>query len=164
MTYSLTAKKLRSLLHYNPGTGVFIWLVAKKGHRAGLPAGADHNRGYRTITVNGAAYLAHRLAWLYMTGEWPKHLIDHKDGDKKNNRWENLREATPRQNGQNRGAQKNSKSGVKGVSWSLLHGKWTARIKAGGVYRNLGYFSTIDAAADAYNEAAQRHFGEFAKC
>jgi hypothetical protein len=102
----LTAERLRELLDYDPETGRFIW---RKDHptakhiKAGSVAGTKNGRGYWVIGVAGAKYVAHRLAWLYVTGEWPAHLVDHENGDRLDNRFANLREATDSQNNFNRG-------------------------------------------------------------
>lgn len=159
----MTQDELKKMLRYSPKTGEFVWLVAKKGHCAGVIAGSLQSRGYLQVGVNGRKYLAHRLAWFYMTGQWPERQVDHRDGERTNNKWKNLRKATPSENGNNRGQQVNNTSGIKGVSWCKNKRKWTARIKVGGTYRNLGYFPVIDDAATAYKVAAQHHHGEFAK-
>ena len=98
-TDDFTADRLRSLLHYNEDTGVFTWLVSI-GHAvsAGDVAGTAHAEGYVVIGVDGHSYLAHRLAWLYMTGEWPKGKLDHKDRVRNHNWWSNIRLATNAQN------------------------------------------------------------------
>jgi hypothetical protein len=91
-----------------------------------------------------------------MTGEWPKHTIDHINGDPSDDRWCNLREATPAQ--QNGNMPCWSRLGVKGVTrhWS---GRYMARIKK----RYIGMYDTLDDAARAYAEAAAREYGEFAR-
>jgi hypothetical protein len=91
----ITYEKLKSLLTYDPNTGIFIYNY-RHGAWAlkGSEAGRCDKDGYLIITINKKAYSAHRLAWLYMTGEHPKEFIDHKDGNKSNNKFENLREAT----------------------------------------------------------------------
>ena len=94
----LTATELRSLLSYDPETGVFTRLTGK---HSGKPAGCLSKKGAVQVYVRGRIYLAHRLAWLYVTGEWPKNQIDHKDRNPANNVLDNLREATHAQNSQN---------------------------------------------------------------
>lgn len=90
----LTAERLREVLEYDPAIGVFRWLIKPCGQISiGDIAGCRHGEGYVQIRVIGRIYLAHRLAWLYMTGEWPISLIDHRNLDRSDNRWSNLREA-----------------------------------------------------------------------
>lgn len=151
----LTAARLRHLLRYNPTTGVFVRRVAagRHGcHKAGTVAGHLNARhGYITIRVDGRSYLAQRLAWLYMTGEWPKKQIDHKNLIRSENRWNNLREATHGQNVQNSSLRKNNTSGFKGAS--ILKSQYPltkpfrARITVNRKEIGLGYFTT---AAEAH--------------
>ena len=112
----LTADRLRELLNYDPDTGVFTYRVTRAPRfRPGDMAGHVDVHGYRVIGLDLRIYKAHRLAGLYMTGEWPKHEVDHKNLDKADNRWVNLRPATHGQNRQNIGALKNNWTGCKGV-------------------------------------------------
>jgi hypothetical protein len=160
----LTQARLRELLRYNPETGEFRWLkrvnqFARVGRIAG---GVNKFGGYLHISVGGRAYLAHQLAWLYMTGEWCRPMIDHRDGNRLNNRWNNLRRATRSQNNANTPRQRNNLSGFKGVG--LRSGrKWRARICKNKRRHTLGTFSTPQAAHAAYVAAARRLFGEFAR-
>jgi hypothetical protein len=98
-----------------------------------------------------------------MTGRWPVGPIDHINGIRNDNRWFNLREATPAQNSQNMRARDNSRSGFKGVTWKASERRWRARITWNGQQHFLGYFDTAEAAAAAYSTAADRLFGDFAK-
>jgi hypothetical protein len=119
----VTAEELRELLHYDPETGIFTWR-ADGGHwkrRPGKIAGwRDSTTQYWKIQLpyDKRAFLAHRLAWLYMTGEWPKGLIDHKDMDPTNNRFDNFRDADNGKNQAHRGLRPHNKSGATGVSWT----------------------------------------------
>lgn len=158
----LTVDRLRELLDYDPETGVFVWRVDKGRSKKGKAAGYIDRRGYRKITIDGAVYAAHRLAWFYVHGEWPGEL-DHINLNKVDNRIDNLREATRTQNYANRPALRISASGVKGVSWHKKTGKWVAQISASHRKYHLGLFETKGEAAKAYEEAARRHFGEFAR-
>jgi hypothetical protein len=92
MATPLTANEVRHLLDYDPATGVFRWRV-KPGRRvaAGAETGCVSNYGYKVIGIKGRVYQASRLAWLYVTGEWPEHDVDHANGDTADNRWDNLR-------------------------------------------------------------------------
>ena len=123
---SLTQKRLHELLYYDPEAGYFMWM--KRRGRAGgkTEAGSKHSGGYMSIMVDGVNYLAHRLAWMYMTGDWPEFEIDHEDRIKTHNRWRNLRPATHKQNMENSTVRKSSKSGVKGVHFIAQSGRWQA--------------------------------------
>lgn len=112
----ITADQLRSVLHYDQETGIFTWLVRmSRATRAGDVAGSGHD-GYVRINIRGQRYMAHVLAWLYVTGEWPPELIDHWDTVRNNNAWANLRLATGSINAQNqRRSHSNSSTGVLGV-------------------------------------------------
>lgn len=160
---TLTAERLRELLTYDPETGEFRWRVAQSNVAAGCSAGGIHCKGYWQISVDDRRYLGHRLAWLYMTGEWPAEQIDHIDCDKRNNRWTNLRAATNQQNNWNKGPQRNCKSGIKGVHWRAKESKWVAYIKVGGKNRRLGNFLSKEDAAKAYAAAARELCGDFAR-
>lgn len=151
-------------LHYNQETGVWARLI-KTGAKAPVGARADRKRAIdtrRTIDILGRRYLSHRLAWFYMTGEWPKKGLDHENTDPSGNRWPNLREATQRQNNGNARRAKHNKSGFKGVYWNKEKSCWTAQIKKE-KSTHLGYFKTPEAAHAAYVKAAQAWFGEFAR-
>ncbi|WIL02001.1 putative class I holin [Salmonella phage S4lw] len=159
----LTADKLREVLHYDPDTGVFTW-KATRVHNAGAgsEAGANHCAGYRSIAFGGKRYLAHRLAWLYMTGEWPNSLIDHINGDGRDNRFCNLREADKSENGCNKGPRKDSKSGIKNVMWQKQQGGWYVQLKIHKIKYFYGYFADLELAALVAEEAREKIHGVFA--
>lgn len=162
----LTQERLKELLDYDPETGVFTWRGNKTGAQGRRTAGSASGNYYR-ITVDGKSYRAHWLAWLWMKGEFPKPFMDHVDGNKQNNKWSNLRLATKSQNMANRGAQKNTTSGLKGV-WpyhaGASYGKpWQAGIAHEGKKYHLGHFETAQEAHEAYKAAAQKLFGEFGR-
>lgn len=167
----LTAAALRSLLEYDPGTGEFRWkprpgMRAWNTRYAGRVAGYDWTIGrvsYRCIRVLDWPFLAHRLAWLYVTGEWPRHGVDHRDMDGLNNRWSNLREATKIQNAHNVTVSRRNSTGFKGVSLIRKSGKFRAYLSHSGRQLVLGYFDTAEAASAAYAKAAIELRGEFAR-
>jgi hypothetical protein len=161
---SLTATQLRASLSYDPEAGHFEWLT---GQRRGQVAGCvDPTTGYCRIVIAGRPYAAHRLAWLYETGEWPADQIDHRNTVRSDNRWANLRAATASQNKSNCERYSNNKSGFKGVSYSgsaYKNKPWTAAITKDGATRRIGRFATKEEAAMAYAQAATRAHGEFAR-
>ena len=156
----LNQTELRSLLNYCPDTGLFTWVSTRCGRAmAGNVAGTNSN-GYIHIKIGNSIYRAHRLAWLYTHGCWPRDEIDHINGDRKDNRILNIREATKAQNNRNTGISKNNTSGYKGVS--RIRGKWRARIGIeGGKQMSIGHYSTPYEAHLAYEEAAETHHKEF---
>lgn len=149
-------ERVRELLSYNHETGLFVWLVNGRGRfkRAGAVAGTQNHWGYISITIDGFPYMAHRLAWLLQTGAWPHDEIDHINGNRCDNRIENLRDVPRSINAQNlRGPRSDSLSGVLGVSWNMARKKWIAAINLGGNPVHLGGFIDKDQAQAAYIEA-----------
>ena len=163
----LTAEYVRSILDYDPATGVFKWKwregVSKRinARFAGKVARSVDGKGYLQIRINKHLYRTHRLAWLYVHGEWPSEQIDHIDCDKLNNRIANLRLANNQENQRNSGLQKNNTTGIKGVRWCMNRGKFRAEITVDYRTINLGSFDTLSAAAAAREAAEIEHFGEF---
>ncbi len=149
----LTAEQLRECLSYNPDDGTFIRLISHTNrHKAGIAAGCSTSNGYVRIYVADKQYLAHRLAFLYMTGEFPRNLVDHINGNKSDNSWSNLREINKSGNGQNtRRAWGHNKTGVLGIG--RRGKKFRARIYANGKDIHLGEFQTQDEAREKYLEA-----------
>lgn len=151
--------QLKERLRYDPLTGEFTWLVNTSRAKVGAKAGYIGSRGYRLIGVLGREYLAHRLAWLYVTGAWPVEEMDHRNGEHADNRLANLREATKRQNMYNRKRSRLNTSGFKGVF--AVGRYWVAEINGPEGRIMLGRFrKRLDAAA-AYREAAKEIHGEF---
>lgn len=152
---------LRALYIYDPETGVFTRRVDKKRWKAGEVCGTLTPNGYIAINIDRTIHLAHRLAWVYMTGETPPYGIDHANGVRNDNRWHNLRLADQSQNGANKRAQKNSKSGVKGIFPYGKNGRYRARIMRLGVCKCLGTYATKEEAKAAYDAAAKVLHGQF---
>lgn len=159
------ATYLRSIVSYEPTTGVFTRIVKTSNRiQVGDVAGLNiESTGYRKFTFRGRQHQAHRLAWLYVHGEWPTLHLDHINGDKADNRIANLREATMSQNLANTRLRSDNQSGRKGVFFHKRDKKWIARICVRGRKRVLGYFDDPDMAHDAYVNAAKTFFGEFAR-
>lgn len=160
----ITQDELKRVLRYDPETGDFIWLISKKGLVRNTFAGHRNKRTkYLEIRINGQLYLGHRLAWLYMTGEWPKKNIDHRDLDGSNDRWRNLRECNQSQNMANGSRPKHNTSGLKGAGWCKSAKRWRAQIKKNKKNMFIGYFDTVEEAHAAYMRKARELFGEFAR-
>lgn len=163
----LTLTRLREVLDYDPQTGVFVWTAPnpKSRYKAGTIAGTtkfvSEHLSYVMICIDQNTYPAHRLAWLYVSGEWPRDVVDHINGDGLNNTIANLRQATRSQNQCNRRVSKNNKSGASGVHPEKRTGKWTAEIFCQKRKFFLGTFSTFEAALSARQQAENTKFAEF---
>jgi len=158
----LTQEELKKFLHYEPETGMFIWLVDRGGGtKIGNIAGFIRKDGYRHIKIFSKHYLSGRLAFFYMTGKWPEHEIDHINRIRDDDRWCNLRVVTRQQNNRNQNIQKNNTSGIKGVHWIQRLNKWQARIWINKKTVSLGCFNNIEEAAKARKEAEIEYFGEY---
>lgn len=156
----LTAQELRELLHYDPETGVFTNRVQRNYNApAGAVAGAiDKCAGYRQIRIKGRIYRAHRLAWIYVHGQWPTADIDHYNGVLDDNRISNLRDVSQSVNMQNRqNARRSGSSGEIGVHWVKQRNKWSAQISINGKSTYLGYYVTKEEARAAYRAAKKIH-------
>ena len=149
----LTQAKLKEYLKYNPDTGLFtrIKISVKNQCKLNEIAGSIHAEGHITITFFGKSYQAHKLAYLYINGNLPIKFIDHINGDRTDNRWCNLREATPRQNSQNqRKAHSHNVCGFLGVNFRKETNKYRARIRHNGILINIGQYDTPEEAHQAY--------------
>ena len=158
----ITQKRLKELFDYNPDTGVFT-AKTHHGHRPrGSIAGNLDSRGYLRASLDNKEYRLHRLAWLYMTGEWPPNDLDHHDNTRTNNVWTNLRKATRSENLQNVGHHPKNTSGVKGVCWDKHANKWKAQISKNGKSIHIGLFvNKVDAEAEMLRQRNELH-GTFA--
>ena len=159
----LTVERLREMLDFDPETGVFQWRRTTS-NRVSVCSCAGHSgrKGYIYIRLDRRLYRAHRLAWLYQKGLWPVGQIDHINGVACDNRFINLREASHAENQRNTGIQKNSTSGLKGVSWSKKDKRWIAQITFNRKHYYLGGFKSKEEAHKAYCASAKQHFGNFA--
>lgn len=156
----ITQKELKEIVSYDKETGLFVWLrPTGRRAKAGQIAGAKNTLGYIQISINRMKYSAHRLAWLYVKGEFPSLDIDHIDEDKANNRISNLRCVTRSENMQNRkSANSNNASGFLGVSFVPRLNKFSAEIWLNGIKSRLGHYLTPVEAHVAYLAAKKvRH-------
>lgn len=172
----ITQEMVREFLDYDPLSGGLLWKVRSRkwfledrhykiwngrfaGKRAGsLPKNTCHYACFQ-VSIFRKKYLAHRIIWLWVTGEWPKLGIDHKDRDPTNNKWDNLRLADRLTNGKNLNKRRDNTSGVTGVSWFEGNSKWKVRGYVGGKSYHLGYFEKddLDLAAMAILEFRAEH-------
>lgn len=153
-------------LYWKPRSGK--WFKTERSFKtwnaryAGKEAFTASLQGYKTGSINDVSLRAHRVIWAMTYGYWPKNQIDHIDGDRSNNRIENLREATNQENRINTGKRSNNKSGYKGVWWSKQKNRWVSEVKKGRIRKHLGYFVCPYAAHEAYKAASEELHGEFA--
>lgn len=158
----ITQDELKKILHYNPDTGIFTRLVnfgTKK--KSGEIVSNISSSGYSNITINYKNYYAHRLAWLYIYGYFPKNQIDHINGIKSDNRICNLREADNCKNQLNTKLQSRNSSGHKGVSWLKSKNRWRVLCSVNKTRYYLGLFKNIEDAKSAYDNFAKIHHGDF---
>jgi len=158
----ITQSRLKEVFIYEDGN--FIWNIRKTGIRYNTVAGNIHPKnGHIYIRIDKQKYLAHRLVWLWHHGEFPDQFIDHIDGNRTNNKIENLRAATITQNNQNSKLRITSKTGFKGVTYIASRKKYWARVIAFKRQYSLGYFDTPEQAHEAYKVGATKHHKEFAR-
>lgn len=156
----LTQIQLKEVLNYDESTGIFTWKVLSSHTRIGDAAGTMMTTGYVEIKLDGVRYLAHRLAWFYVHGEFPKGKLDHKDERRANNRILNLRPATHAQNIMNSKAR--SKCGVKNVYWRSDTKSYAVRFKIDGKHLCFGQFSSLEEATAQATKTRLELHGEFA--
>lgn len=155
---------LLSILNYDQETGKIVWNRKRNPQWNGMEAGNEVDKGYRRIKINRRLYLAHRIAYLLAYGVDPGEFeVDHKDGNPRNNRPGNLRLALHGRNQSNGGPYKSNKLGLRGVYWRASYKKFVAVIQCDKKRIQLGCFSNAEDAARAYDAAAIKLFGEFAK-
>lgn len=162
----ITQDRLRELLHYEPETGLFHWKPNNKpGWSQNLTREAGFNStGYRRIKLDKKSYLAHRLVFLWIDGNFPDGHVDHIDGNKHNNRPGNLRIVSRGgENVMNVPLKSNNTSGHKGVFWKKQSQRWQVAVGANGKQHHIGYFKDKEEAIAASIEARNRFHGEFAR-
>jgi len=163
---SIKPERVRSLLNYDPETGIFRWSKSfgpvSKGSKAGTVVQRNSQRPgggnrYVKIGIDGVKYYAHRLAFLIKEGRWPKEQVDHINGDGTDNRWSNLREVTQAVNSRNATLRADNKTGRTGVIWDKRKQKWRAEIRVDDEGIHLGYFEDFEQAVKAREEAENRY-------
>lgn len=163
----MTVERLKELLDYDAESGVFIWRIDRPRAKAGSVAGcvATRERGakqYLIIRISQRNYYAHRLAFLWMEGHWPSRLIDHRNGNGLDNRWENLRVASEMQNAWHTRKRKDNRTGFIGVHRCSKTSMFVAQIRTNHRVVTVGRFLTAEAAAEARDKVAREQRGEFA--
>jgi hypothetical protein len=158
---TITPEYLNSIFYYDPLTGELSNKIDRRKAKKGFVHRSTNSNGYIVVTVNGKTQLAHRVIWCMVKGYWPEEDIDHEDLNPLNNRWSNLREATRQQNTANRATFKRSKTGVKGVY--MVGKRFKTTITYNGEQLHLGYYDTAEEAGEAYAEAAEILFEDFAR-
>ena len=169
---------IKKLLTYFPDTGLFIWNKRDKewfqngnglgnawktwntryANKVAGTVGLFNKKPYIVIRVLGVSHLAHRLAWLYMTGKFPDEFIDHENGQGRDNRWNNLRQVTHIENCKNSRLGLSNTSGAVGVHWCNRDKRWIAKICVKKKHIGLGYFTDIEDAIAA-RKAAEMEYG-----
>lgn len=162
MTNDVTQEELKRRLNYDPETGIFRWADVQRGYSKGSIAGSPEKKGYIGIKVGKRTYKAHRLAWLYMTGEWPEQFLDHINGIKGDNRWSNLRQANGSENQFNHRVRSDNTSGIKGVSWSKRRRAWVCSVAIKGKSKYLGQARSLEEARIKVMNGRVMMHGEFA--
>lgn len=162
-----SAERVRQLIHYDPETGVFTRRTTARRWKAGMIVGIGYPDFYAAIYLDGVRILAHRVAWVYMTGEWPVDQIEHIDCDKSNTRWSNLRQSTQSENVRNCHVRRHNRSRLKGVGFrsdrAHRRKRWNSSVVLNGKKYHLGVFDCPAAAHFAYIVAADQLHGEFAR-
>jgi hypothetical protein len=151
------------LLHYDAGSGIFTWKRPRPKIVVGQVAGTIVKSGHRRIEIDAVSYGAHRLAWLFYYGKWPRIDLDHVNGKPDDNRIDNLRLATRSQNVMNGKLRSDNTSGFKGVHWNKLENRWKAQIRKKGTPPVIRSFIEKQEAIDFYKTTAVELYGSFAR-
>ncbi|EOA3027108.1 HNH endonuclease signature motif containing protein [Yersinia enterocolitica] len=150
----ITQPELKHFLHYEPETGLFTWLKKNSNRvKVGDVAGSVSDNGYIHIRLNRHLHKAHRLAWLYVHGKWPRNVIDHINTIRADNRICNQRDVTRTINSSNLSEIFSSASGYTGVTWCKGTEKWRVKIQFNGKHYHIGRYKNIDEAVEAYKKA-----------
>jgi hypothetical protein len=176
MNAEISPKELQRLLSYDPLTGVLTWRERTPGMFSGgvrspqarckrwntrfsgsVALAYVGTYGYMKGSVNGVTLAAHRVAWAVYYGAWPDMYIDHINGEKSDNRIENLRDVNRVQNGQNSKISARNTSGIIGVGWHKASSRWIAHIGLNGTCKTIGYFSEFGDAVRARQQADLQH-------
>jgi len=154
----VTQEMVRKAFRYDRDTGVLFWAESRGPVKAGCVAGNRMPEGHLQVGFNGASYLVHRIIWLYVYGEWPRHFIDHVDGNPQNNRIGNLRDVVRSINQQNqrKARRDNNSTGLLGAYYLKRTGRYFSSIGLAGKHIHLGYFATADEAHAAYVAAKRK--------
>ena len=157
MTSLPTLARVHQLFHYDSETGVFTNKIDRNPKAPkGALAGYVNTIGYSVIQIDNRKIHAHRLAWFYATGDWPPHEIDHINRNRSDNRFCNLRLATPTENKHNTSPRVNNTSGHRGDTWHKKRKKWQAQISVNNQHRYLGVFDSLEDAIAARASAAAK--------
>lgn len=166
---SLTQETVRTFFAYDPENGELRWRTrADRDHSwnmrfAGEVVGSILKNGYRYFNLSTRVLLAHRVIWLWMTGEWPTKQVDHINGVRDDNRWSNLRLASQEENSANQGLRSNNTSGVKGVSWDKKSKSWVVHITVSRKQMWIGSSRSKDEAIAMRRAAEAQYQGAFAR-
>jgi hypothetical protein len=160
---SLTPEYVRSLLEYDPESGLLRWKIDRGGGiKAGDIAGSKSDSCV-FVSIHDKPMRIHRVIWFIVTGKWPKECIDHIDRNPFNNKWNNLREATKAENNRNSKFKPNNTTGHTGIRIRKNYGAYEARIMANGQEIHLGSFKTLEKALETRRKAEIKYHGEFAR-
>lgn len=159
----MSLDQIKEWISYDPLTGIFQYKKCATPQAtarfANKPISSIYGKGYIGITVDGQRIMAHRLSWFFMKGVWPDGEIDHKNGVRTDNRWDNLRLAIGSTNQINTKIHKHNTSGHRGVSWSKTYNKWVACVYVENKQKRLGYFSNIEDAIKARQQGEVTYYG-----
>jgi hypothetical protein len=158
----LTIKRLSEYLLYDADSGDLFWIKDKGIAKKGSIVGGKSNQLYLEVHLDGKKYLVHRLAWFYEYGYWPK-IIDHIDGDTRNNRIVNLREVTTSQNALNKRKSKSNRCGHKNVSFKRDRNKYVVNLEVNGRMIHIGHYADLELAELVAIESRNKYHGEFAR-